>query len=457
MPALKPPLGAQLNRGHPLATRLVGYWLCNEGAGGIVNDCAGSKYHGAITGATWVPGPMGPGLNLSGTAQFVNMGNVLDGNGVAQDWTIGVWFSRGAAQSDGSTLYGVLGKCASDGALGYYLAVYEGNIRAQFSYYSGSKTYTARVQGTATLPKGVPICGVATYTAATGIVSVYVNGVGGGGTPGVAAGIIIPNTYDLTLGARNEGGSNLWIGDVYAAAIWRRALLPSEVAQVYVDPWAMLRPARRPWLWVTSGGAEAQTATLSVAAATAAGYTVTPSPGAVTATLGVASTAAAAFGLTASPGAVTVTAGLANATGAGYTVTASPGAVTATVSLAQAIAAALAVSGKPGTVTVAPGVAAASAVAYAMVAKPLAVTATLAVANATAVGLEATASLPGGPQTATLDVAAAVARAYAASAYGPIAGLRDTLILIDTRDVLLIGDLRDVLRLADTRDNLTLH
>jgi hypothetical protein len=453
-----------VNRGNPLAVGLVGYWALNEGAGAKVFDAVAFR-HGVLTNmdpaTDWVPTPYGWGLDFDGSNDYVLTPRFSAPTVVSSFCCLfrvasldaaytGLW---GSSQDipTGLTYQGHMVFVLSTGAVWYQW----GN-GGDYGSASRKTAYTGAV-----VEAGEWYMLTGSWDSLTGA-RLYLNGVAQSlsysGTASTYAAGTLPGTIGANRSSNYEAAGALYFpGQIALTAHWHRALLDGEHVALAADPSGLVRPARRPWLWVTSGGAEAQTATLAVAAATAAGYTVTPSPGAVTATLGVASTAAAAFGLTASPGAVTVTAGLANATGAGYTVTASPGAVTATVSLAQAIAAALEASGKPGTVTVVPGVAAASAVAYAMVAKPLAVTATLAVANATAVGLEVTASLPGGPQMATLDVATAVARAYAASAYGPITGLRDTLILIDTRDVLLIGDLRDVLRLADTRDNLTLH
>lgn len=47
-PNQKPPIGAQLNRSHPLAQGLVGCWLMNEGAGNIVRDYSGNNNHGTM-------------------------------------------------------------------------------------------------------------------------------------------------------------------------------------------------------------------------------------------------------------------------------------------------------------------------------------------------------------------------------------------------------------------------
>lgn len=70
----KPRVGAQLNRAHPLARGLVGYWLFNEGSGTKVYDVSGNGNTGTLTNfalsgsiGNWVGSPMGGGLDFSGT------------------------------------------------------------------------------------------------------------------------------------------------------------------------------------------------------------------------------------------------------------------------------------------------------------------------------------------------------------------------------------------------------
>jgi hypothetical protein len=63
--AQKPPLGSQLNLGHPLAQGLVFCSLSNK-AGRFVIDLANSN-NGLITGALWKPTTKGQSLYFSGT------------------------------------------------------------------------------------------------------------------------------------------------------------------------------------------------------------------------------------------------------------------------------------------------------------------------------------------------------------------------------------------------------
>lgn len=64
----KPSLGVQLDRGHPLARGLLGYWAMNEGAGRQVNDLARNN-HGTsgstVSQTVWKGGPSGIAYDIA--------------------------------------------------------------------------------------------------------------------------------------------------------------------------------------------------------------------------------------------------------------------------------------------------------------------------------------------------------------------------------------------------------
>lgn len=75
---VKPPLGAQINYGHPLANGLIGYLLMNEGGGSIVQDLSGNAKHGTFVADThFVGGRLGPAVDLDGTGDYIDCG-VMD-------------------------------------------------------------------------------------------------------------------------------------------------------------------------------------------------------------------------------------------------------------------------------------------------------------------------------------------------------------------------------------------
>ena len=77
----KPPVGSQINWGHPLARGLVGCWLLNEGAGRKAYDLSEYRNHGTLTSMAipptpnsgWNPGRTGIGLSFDGVDDYVGM------------------------------------------------------------------------------------------------------------------------------------------------------------------------------------------------------------------------------------------------------------------------------------------------------------------------------------------------------------------------------------------------
>jgi len=70
----KPPVGSQINWGHPLSQGLVGAWLMNEGGGNVIKDIATINTGGLVSGS-WKPTTKGLGINFDGTATQVNCGH----------------------------------------------------------------------------------------------------------------------------------------------------------------------------------------------------------------------------------------------------------------------------------------------------------------------------------------------------------------------------------------------
>src|ERR1700737_3365309 len=63
---IKPSLGSQINRGHPLARHLASFWALNESGGLVAKDAAGIN-HGAISASVpWVSGKNGSALSFDG-------------------------------------------------------------------------------------------------------------------------------------------------------------------------------------------------------------------------------------------------------------------------------------------------------------------------------------------------------------------------------------------------------
>jgi len=71
--ASKPPVGSQIDWGHPLAKGLVGCWLFNEEGGKIIEDISGNDNDGAMVNAVWSGGKSGTGLYFDTSTDYVNL------------------------------------------------------------------------------------------------------------------------------------------------------------------------------------------------------------------------------------------------------------------------------------------------------------------------------------------------------------------------------------------------
>lgn len=104
----KPPIGAKLNFGHPLAKGLVGCWLFNEGSGGQVFDYSGQSNHGFITNVAaqsatsgWNAGRWGTLLAFDGSNDYIETNYILP----TTNFSIGSW-GISAATGYGNRLLG---------------------------------------------------------------------------------------------------------------------------------------------------------------------------------------------------------------------------------------------------------------------------------------------------------------------------------------------------------------
>lgn len=59
-----------LDRGHPLAREMVGWWPMQENAGTVIRDIGPYGNHGAFVGSTntWAAGNLGVAVNLTGAS-----------------------------------------------------------------------------------------------------------------------------------------------------------------------------------------------------------------------------------------------------------------------------------------------------------------------------------------------------------------------------------------------------
>ena len=76
---MEPAVCASIPPVHPLAQRLAGCWLLNEGAGAMAHDTSGHRHSGTFSGApTWSQGPFGRAVEFDGDDDWIAIGDCLD-------------------------------------------------------------------------------------------------------------------------------------------------------------------------------------------------------------------------------------------------------------------------------------------------------------------------------------------------------------------------------------------
>ena len=227
---LKPPKGAMLNRGHPLARGLVGCWLMNEGGGNIVNDLSGNGNTGTLIGTapSWIGGKYGPAVSLPATGnEGINLGyRTLQSTSL----TVVLWiYQRGDINT--STYKRIFDAGSDDGTKGWYWA-----YRYDYMYAisrSGGTTLSWSVP--ATMRENSGWYQLIFSVNPSGIASMYVNTAlvdsDTGWTP-------VYNNIDFCIGIQyNLTDENDIIVD--NALFYNRALSASEIAYLYRSPFCM--------------------------------------------------------------------------------------------------------------------------------------------------------------------------------------------------------------------------
>ena len=245
---MKPPLGTQLRKGHPLARGLIGCWLFNDGPPllGTTYDLSGNDNHGTLAADAHIEGgKFGPDMSFDGTGDYIDLGvTELQGTSLfadsTQKFTISFW-SKVLPSNQGSFI-------AKAGAT-------PSNRQFQI-FLSGFDSLDFRIRGTVTSTTANFDDGVLHFVTMTWNgtdANVYVDG---GDAVALNVGLASEETGEnIIFGARTGGSSFFLNGTIDNVMIWNRALTPREAASLYTDPFQMFK--KEPWaLWIgaVSGG-----------------------------------------------------------------------------------------------------------------------------------------------------------------------------------------------------------
>ena len=230
----KPLLGELLDYGNPFTKGLVGLWLMNEGSGNTIQDLSGNGNTGTFAGNTsWIAGPHGTCLTLDGANDWVQLPAGLPAFGTGdftiiakvkcpQDNAFRAFLSRGDAIGDGEALF------------------YKDNTdRLRFYGDSGSVSATFDAAGDSWPDDVWTLVGV---TRSGSLLTIYQNGVAGG--IDATAGADLNDAASWRIGASNSGSYD-YVGEMEYIYIYNRALSASEIAQLYREPFCMVRTRRR--------------------------------------------------------------------------------------------------------------------------------------------------------------------------------------------------------------------
>ena len=229
----KPPLGVQINWGHPLASGLKCAWLFNEHGGSAIYSLVNRSCFFTFAGTsnpTW--DQYGINLPANSGANITNQPVPLDNTA---DFSISVFYNLSNVTSSARrAVQGSVNNCL----IGPYNGSYQSYVNG---FITGPAIYAGDVWQTLT------------YTASSDTAAQYVNaqaagsrinGVGAGGLPGIIA-----------LGSTGAFNEPL-LGSVKVLLIHNRVLTQPEMFELLLDPYCFLQPqSPQQRFWVSTAAA----------------------------------------------------------------------------------------------------------------------------------------------------------------------------------------------------------
>lgn len=242
----KPPLGSTINWGHPLAKGLVGCWLMNEGSGRKVKDAA-LKNDGIITNALWKPTRRGVGLYFDGTGDYVLVPDNPQLDVGISDLTISTWINLSSIAANKGVV--VKRDANSLNAIGYEtLFLSTGEYRFQFSDGTANRLFVATTtQYENTGWRNFVV--VLDRDNAVGM-KIYVDNILKASDNPTAQQGSLASSINLYFGTQYVGGSpaGSLLGEMGQVTLYNRALTPSEIQQLYQEPYCFIE--YKPWtMW----------------------------------------------------------------------------------------------------------------------------------------------------------------------------------------------------------------
>ena len=259
---IKPPVATGPNSGHPLADRLAGCWLLNEGTGLVVRDLGAHRYNGSFSGGpSWQARPIGCLIEFDGNDDWISMGDCLDLG--TDDVTVLAMIQCSAAnQPDewaGDHFAAIAGKGYLDGAgKGYGLYLY--NNRITWQVRNQATAFEVNSDNVLNDGRWHTAIGVCDRDSSTGL-RLYIDGVRQNATadPTGINGVNVNGSRAFAIGSRQEENGGTWwadfLGRVAAIMVWNRALMEAQIVELQSDPFALFARRRTAACFAVPAGA----------------------------------------------------------------------------------------------------------------------------------------------------------------------------------------------------------
>ena len=232
----KPPVGAQLNLGHPLAQGIVGCWLFNENSGLRAYDLSGRGNTGTLTnGPTWSAGRRGRALNFDGVNDDVLAGTGSSLN-ITGNITIAAWIYP--KSFGGGTKGRIFDKNDASPTVGYDLQLEDTTVNDGFAWVLGNgAASTSSNANVIQLNQWQHV--VLSYNGSN--CNFYVDGTSAG-SPAFTTNSSSSSTITASIGGRASDTARQFDGLIDEVRIYNRALSSTEVRWLFTDPYACFVP-----------------------------------------------------------------------------------------------------------------------------------------------------------------------------------------------------------------------
>ena len=252
-PLLKPPLGTPINKARARQLGLVYYGLMNEGSGGKVLDLSGNSYDlTAGGGPTWVPGKFGPATHYVAASNQYFYRDCIPITSLP--YTVFCWVKAGENNPAADRYFFYYGP---SGSTSIWFSL---NFNTSGQITAWDRTTNALATTTVDYADNnwhFVVAIIRAYATGTTI-DLYVDGTfdvshyaGGAGVPDMS-------TYNrIALGMlRDDSPSAGFTGDISSAGMYNRALSASEIAQLYWNPFWLLKDSNEDAILGVISGAQ---------------------------------------------------------------------------------------------------------------------------------------------------------------------------------------------------------